>query len=156
MTQWTTLAFKGIRQVRSHKHGVWFFVAYDIGFPTLRPLYNRKAFPWTPQQGTLAKVPQKAGIWSTAWWGSELRLKLEGWRPGQTRWAIFLIFGGDSLQFYGLIPSSIEVNNFGGLVPNQRPAQNVGSNGCDSELTLWFKTSGRLARSTMWQLQQQS
>ena len=26
-----------------------------------RPLYNRKAFPWTPQQAT-PKAPQKAGI----------------------------------------------------------------------------------------------
>eukprot|EP00435_Cladocopium_sp_Y103_P010290 s1439_g2.t1 len=39
------------------------WIPRDLAPPTMTggPLYNRKAFPWTPQQAT-PKAPQKAGI----------------------------------------------------------------------------------------------
>lgn len=60
--------------INMEKHGNIGGWLTTLGLPTtllklmirpgrLRPLYNRKAFPWTPQQAT-PKAPQKAGIWS--------------------------------------------------------------------------------------------
>lgn len=65
---------------------------WATGIP--RPLYNRKAFPWTPQQGT-PKPTQKAGIW---WQGDE-QYNFESYSQ-------YLIWMGASLFQHKLLQTS--------------------------------------------------